>query len=99
MYLTEGTPNQSHQSKIDYLRKPPHHDIFHQQHHPDAPYQHSPKKTVTNIGFGPHCHNIVTTTVYLASHVDQRLQLRFQPAITGCQIIAENTTDDTPFQE
>ena len=54
---------------------------------------------MTTIEFGIYFHTIATTTVYPASHVDQCLQLRFQPAVTGCQIIAENTTADTPFLE
>ena len=54
---------------------------------------------MTTIEFGIYFHTIATTTVYPASHVDQRLQLRFQPAVTGCPIIAENTTADTPFLE
>ena len=98
MYLVEGTPNQSHQSKIEYLREPSDPKIFFVNiiiWHLDI--KTSPKNPVTTIGFITHCHTTETTTLYPAYPVYQLLQQRFQPAITDHQIIAENTTVDTPL--
>ena len=38
-------------------------DVFHQRHIISSSYQHVPKKTTTNIGFGPHWHTPATTNV------------------------------------
>ena len=56
-----------------------------------------PKNPTKTIGFSPHWHTLETTTVYSASLLDQCLQQRFKPSITGRQIIADNTTADTPL--
>ena len=40
---------------------------------------------------------IIIITIYPASPVYKRIQQRFQPAVTGHQIISDNTTDDTPL--
>ena len=97
MYLIECIPNQTHQDKINSICKPSKPEMFfHQQHHSASLYQHTPPKPATTIGFGPHWHTAATTNIFPASHIDQRLQHRFQPSVTGSQVIADNTNDDTP---
>ena len=57
----------------------------------------APKKHVTNIGFGTHCHTTATKTLYPASPVHQLRQQHFQPDVTVCQVISDNTTTDIPL--
>ena len=56
-----------------------------------------PKIPATTIGLGTHCYTPATSNVYLASPVDQFLQQRFKPAVTGHQIIVDNNTYVTPL--
>ena len=98
MYLIEDTPNQSHQENIDSLCEPSDPNIFFinitiRPLHINI----SPPTHATAIGFSPHFHNPETTTIYPTSTVDQRFQQRFQQAVTGCQIIADNTNTDIIF--
>ena len=98
MYLVKVTHNQNHQSNIDSLHEPSDPEIFFIKSNIWPLHTNmSPKKPVKTIGFGPHWHTPATTTVYPTSPVDQRLQQHFQPAITGYQVMAENTTADTPL--
>ena len=98
MYLVEGTLNKYHQENIDSIHEPSDPEMIFinstiQTRHTNT----SPQTPTKAIGFGPHCHTPATTTVYPDSPVYQRLQQRFQPAVTRRQIIVENTTDDTPL--
>ena len=52
---------------------------------------------VTAIGFSPHFHTPATTTVYFTSPFNQHLQRRFQPSVTGRQVISDNATANTPL--
>ena len=99
MYLIEGAPNQSHRSKIYYIREPSDPGIFLINSTIWPLYINTSQKTVTTIGFGTHYHTPATTNVYHYSPVDQQLQQWFQPAIISHQIIADNTTYDTLILE
>ena len=98
VYPIESTSNQYHQAKIDYLRKPsdPEKFFINSTIRP-LNTNTTPKTPAETIGFGTHLHTPSTTTAYPAYPVDQHLQQRCQPAVTGYKIIAENTTHDTPI--
>ena len=100
MYLIEGTPNQTHQVNIYSIHEPSYTELFfvnstisplHTNTHPQTP--------VATIVLCPHCHTLTANNVYPASPVDQCLKQNFQPAFTGCKIIVDKTTSDTPFLE
>ena len=50
-----------------------------------------------NIGFCTHYYTPGAKTSYPASPVNKLLQHHFQPAVDGCQIIADITTADIPI--
>ena len=56
-----------------------------------------PKNSLTTIGLGTHWHTPATTTFYPSSPVDHRLRQSFQLAVTGIQVILDNTNSDTPL--
>ena len=97
MYLVEVSLKQTQQANIYSFRKPSNTEIFSST----APFglyiPTHPKKTATNNDFGTNWHTPGNTTVYPASHVYQRLQQQFQQAVTGHQILANNTIADTPL--
>ena len=98
MWLIENTPNQNHKAKIFSLREPSNTkmlfiNITIRLLHTNT----EPKIPATTIGLGTHCYTPATSNVYLASPVDQFLQQRFKPAVTGHQIIVDNNTYVTPL--
>ena len=97
MYLVEVSLKQTQQANIYSFRKPSNTEIFSST----APFglyiPTHPKKTATNNDFGTNWQTPGNTTVYPASHVYQRLQQQFQQAVTGHQILANNTIADTPL--
>ena len=98
MYLIEGTTNQYHQTKIYSLRKTSYPDVFIinstiRPLHTNI----TPKLPAKTIVYSTHFHTPATTTVYPSSPVYQRLQRQFQPVITDCKHISDNTTADTPL--
>ena len=99
-YLIEGTPTQTQQENIDYLRKPSGTKIF-IINNIILPFHTNtaPPQPVITIGFGPHCHTPETTTVYLSSSVYQSIQHLFWPAITGYQIILDTIIFDNSLLE
>ena len=98
MYLIDSAPNQTHQTNIDSLREPSNpkivfiNDTIWPLHTNTAP-----KKHVMAIGFGPHCHTPATTNIYLDSPFNESLQQCFKQVFTGLQVIADNTTANTPL--
>ena len=97
IYLIEVTSNQNHQSKIGSLHISSDPNMFSidsiiRPLHTNT----SPKISAKTIWSGPRWYYPETTTVYPSSPVNQCLQQRFWPAITGHQIIVGNTTTDTP---
>ena len=47
------------------------------------------------IGFVPCCHTLSTTSFCLTSLLYQHHQHQFQPVVTGCQCISNNSTANT----
>ena len=92
IYLIEGTINQSHQYQIDYQCEPSYTKLFFINWTIRPLYTNkSPKNPTTTIGFSHLWHNPSTKTIYHAPPFNQRLQHHFQPAVTGCQDIEDNT--------
>ena len=90
MYVNEGTPNQSHQGNIDFLHEPSDIDFFFinstiRPLHTNT----APKPPAKTIG-------LVPTDIPLQPLLLNPPPLQtnfFNRGFTGCQIIAENTTD------
>ena len=95
-YLIKGSPNQTHKSKIDSICEPYDTNMFFINITIKPLHTNTPPQTPSiTIGFGTHCHNHATTTVYPSYPFGQCLKQRFQPAVTCLQVIADNTTADT----
>ena len=96
----EGITNQTHQANIYSLCEPSNPKMFFINSTIWLLHTNKPPKTLTKtICFGLHCHNHSTTNVYPTQPVYQNLQQRFQPAVTSCQVIVDNTTADTPLMK
>ena len=98
MYLIEGATKQNHQDKIGPLRETSDPEMFFINSTISPLHTNTaPQTPEANISFGPHCHTSATNTDYPVFPVDQFIQQRLKPAVTGCQVLADNTTDNNPL--